>query len=63
MVEKKKNETIKVMLARMEEKQDNLATQFKTHMRHHWAASIALLTSGLAVIGACLVAVFKAILP
>ena len=57
------SETIKVILARMEEKQDTLAAQLKTHLRHHWAASIVLLGGGISVIGALIVAVFKAIVP
>jgi hypothetical protein len=58
-----KHESVKVILARIEEKQDNMAAQLKTHLHHHWAASIVMLGSGISIVGACIVAFFRSILP
>ncbi len=56
-----KNETIKVKLARIEEKQDNLAAQLKTHLRHHWAATLALLGSTITFIFGIIFIIAKSI--
>lgn len=59
----KKNESIRVILARMEEKQDNMATQLKTHLRHHWAASIVLLGSVVSFIFTVVVIAIRSVFP
>ena len=59
----KKNEPIRVILARIEIKQDNMAAQLTTHLRHHWAASIVLLGSGLSFVGGLIVLAVKGIFP
>jgi len=63
MSDNKKNESMRVVLARIEVKQDNFADQLKTHLRHHWAATIALLTSGLSIIGGLIFIIVKAGIP
>jgi hypothetical protein len=55
----KKSESVKVMLTRIEMKQDNLAAQLTTHLRHHWAATIVLLGSTASLITGLIILAVK----
>jgi hypothetical protein len=55
----KKSESVKVMLSRIEMKQDNLAAQLATHLRHHWAATIVLLGSTASLISGLIILAVK----
>ena len=57
----KKSETGKVMLTRIEMKQDNLAAQLATHLRHHWAATIVLIGSTASLISGLIIVIIKGI--
>ena len=54
-----KSETIKERLVRMETKQDNLMSQFTNHLRHHWAITLALLSTTLSLAGAVVTMLLK----
>ncbi len=50
-----KKEPIRVILARMEANQNNLKEKLVVHIRHHWAASLVLLTSTLSLLSAIVI--------
>ena len=54
-----KSETIKERLIRMETKQDNLILQFTNHLRHHWAVTLALLSTTASLITTVIVMLLK----
>ncbi len=49
MYTKLEMEVIRTM-ARMETKQDELIKQFATHLRHHWTATLVIVSSTISLI-------------
>lgn len=50
MADEKLIREILVSQARMETKQDELIKRFGTHLRHHWAATLVIVTSTISLI-------------
>ena len=54
-----KNETIKERLIRMETKQDFVCKQITNHLKHHWAVTLALLSTTLTLAASIIIMLLK----